>query len=475
MKRPREAPPARELLARLELDPARLSHVLSIGRPKATVDGQYLHWDQLRHRKPPRDLTHEEWWGRIRLARGTLSKSLPLRDVSGKRFTLATPDLLQRALHKADRDLSGRVPIPSQLTTEGIRDRYQMSALIEEAITSSQLEGAATTRRVAKEMLRSGREPRSPDERMIHNNFLAMEAVREAGTRPMTPDLVRSIHSIVTDQTLDDPTACGRLRTAAESGDAWGVYSPDGELLHTPPPADQLQQRLEDFCAFANDDSDANFIHPIARSILLHFWIGYDHPFVDGNGRTARALFYWSMIRHGYWLAEFLSVSNILHKAPVRYSMSYLYSETDDNDATYFVLYQMEVLRKAIDALLAYVTRKSGDIRKAQDLIRQSPLNHRQVALLSHALCNQGATYTATQHGNSHRVTRQTARSDLKELATLGLLQDSLHGRTLTFSVPGDLEKRLRELGSRQPDTPGPRGPGRPPRITRQPDLFDDP
>ena len=58
------------------------------------------------------------------------------------------------------------------------------------------------------------------------------------------------------------------------------------------------------------------FIHPMIRSIILHFWLAYDHPFVDGNGRTARALFYWSMLRHGYWLFEFISISQIILKGP---------------------------------------------------------------------------------------------------------------------------------------------------------------
>ena len=59
------------------------------------------------------------------------------------------------------------------------RERYVISSLIEEAITSSQLEGAMTTREVAKDLLRSGRKPRTKDERMILNNYRGMLRVRE--------------------------------------------------------------------------------------------------------------------------------------------------------------------------------------------------------------------------------------------------------------------------------------------------------
>jgi Fic family protein len=62
--------------------------------------------------------------------------------------------------------------------------------------------------------------------------------------------------------------------------------------------------------------------------------LGYEHPFEDGNGRTARALFYWSMLNQGFWLTEFLTVSKILRKAPAKYARSFLYTEQDSNDLT---------------------------------------------------------------------------------------------------------------------------------------------
>ena len=87
--------------------------------------------------------------------------------------------------------------------------------------------------------------------------------------------------------------------------------------------------------------------HHHIRAIILHFWLAYGHPFVDGNGRTARALFYWAMLHEGYWLFEFISISNILRKAPAQYGLSFLYSETDDNDLTYFIVAQTKVIRRA--------------------------------------------------------------------------------------------------------------------------------
>lgn len=59
--------------------------------------------------------------------------------------------------------------------------------------------------------------------------------------------------------------------------------------------------------------------------------VGYDHPFVDGNGRTVRALFYWSVAWAGYWLMEYVSISRLLKQASARYNRAYLHSDTDEN------------------------------------------------------------------------------------------------------------------------------------------------
>jgi Fic family protein len=187
------------------------------------------------------------------------------------------------------------------------------------------------------------------------------------------------------------------------------------------------------------------------RAILLHFWLAYDHPFVDGNGRTARALFYWSMLREGYWLCEYISISRILRKAPVRYGRAFLYTETDDNDLTYFLLFQLGVLRRAIEELGSHLKRKALEVREVQALLRSSPLlNHRQLALLTHALKHPGHPYTVQSHRASHAVVYETARSDLLDLVERDLLVRSPMGRKHVFSAPADLTERLKRVPSRR-------------------------
>lgn len=410
-------------------------------------ENEYPHWDELRHKPvPQKGVSSEEWWQAIKLGRRSSMKSLPFRDADGGRFHYNLPPFVMRMLHLVDRDASGRIEVPEAVTNPQSRDRFLVRSLMEEAITSSQLEGAATTRKEAKDMIRQGRRPRNRGERMIFNNFRAMEFIRQNYEAPLTDALILELQSILTRETLDDPTGVGRWRKPDENISV--VDQRDGDVLHVPPPADQLASRIKCLCEFANSEDAEPFIHPVLRAILIHFMVGYDHPFIDGNGRTARALFYWAMAGNAYWMMEFTSISTILRKAPAKYARSYLYTETDDNDATYFLIYQLEVILRAIKSLHEYLAKKTKEIREADAWLRasatlRSMLNYRQVALIQHALKHPYENYTIRSHMLSHHVTYETARSDLLALAGSGLLTKTKRSKAYSFSIPADLQERL--------------------------------
>ncbi len=445
MKLPLPPPPLDKLVA--QGDPGMLMTLLTTPR-SPLAEGQYLHWDELRQRSPPTGLTHELWWLNIKLARTVLVQPLPLADRDGAAFQFAMPEPVLRALHVIDRDAAGQILMDVPVASPQDRDRYLVSSLIEESITSSQLEGASTTRRVAEDMLRAGRRPRTLSERMIFNNYQAMQHIRAIAQEPLTPDLILELHQRLSAETLDHADDVGRWR---QTDDIHVVDPRDGKLLHIPPAAATLPERMQRLCDFANESEVATpYVHPVIRAILLHFMLGYDHPFVDGNGRTARALFYWAMARQGYRLMAYLSISNVLRRAPGQYARAYLHAETDGNDTTYFLLHQLDVIRQAIDALQGYLKEKSRETRATQRLLEGAPsrdlLNHRQIALLSHALKHADALYTVESHRASHAVAYATARADLLQLAELGLLRQQSQGKRFVFLVPGDLSQQLKRL-----------------------------
>jgi Fic family protein len=412
-----------------------------------TVDGKYLHWDQIRHRRPPSGLSHEEWWFALKIRRDAAAQALPMCDKKNAAFKYSFTQPLAVYLYQVDRLAIAGLEQSQGVTSPETRDYYLVRSLVEESIASSQLEGASTTRAVAKRMLMENRSARDRSERMIRNNYQTMQRILEIKDQRMTNELLCEIHRMVTDGTFQDASASGRFRRSAEN---ILVTDQFGEILHVPPPAEELESRIEHLLAFANEDDPATFTHPALKAMILHFWLAYEHPFVDGNGRTARALYYWSMLKHGYWLHEYISISRIILKAPVRYGMAFLYSETDENDLTYFLLYHADVVSKALEELKRLIDEKAQAISSANaELGNETGLNHRQRDLIAHALKHPNDVYSVRYHQHANNVVYETARRDLLGLASRGLLKKRKVGKTWSFTVPADLRQRLRRRASR--------------------------
>jgi Fic family protein len=393
--------------------------------------GRYLHWDKFRFRPTLGDLDSPTAWALTRLARHRLEIQTPFSDTRGAFFTFTPIDQIQKELHEIDSEAHGGIRFTTEAPRENDAKSFLVKSLIEEPFNSSLLEGAATTREEAKRLIRENRRPVTEGERMVLNNYRAIEFIKARRSDPLTPALIHELHRIITDKTLADPSKSGRFRD--QSDDIKVVDDLDGQILHNPPPAHELPNRLQELCDFANSFRKAEgFIHPIIRAIILHFMLAYDHPYVDGNGRTARALFYWSVLKDGYWLLEYVSISRIINKAPIAYGKAFLETETDAGDLTYFILHQLNIIASAIDDLADYIRRRQESVRSLahaiETNIRRDNLNHRQIALLNDAIRNPRVGYTIAEHEKLNRISYLTARSDLERLAELAYFLKTKRG-----------------------------------------------
>jgi Fic family protein len=448
MKTPVPPPNLDDLLANVPRD--RL-YELIVKRDRPSVQDKYLPWDKLRYKTPPEGLTHEEWWITVRMGRDSMLRPLPFQAIDGSPFSYAMPDEVFRLMDEVTQRASGQILVPEPVTNPSTRDRYVVSSLIEEAITSSQLEGAVTSRRDAKRMLTSGTKPRNRSEQMILNNFYAMQHIVEIQDEEFTPEAICELHRIVTEDTLDDPKAAGAIQSNVKSEDRVKIFDQGDKVLHIPPPADQLEERLEALCDFANSGPESSpYVPPLVRALTIHFMAGYDHYFEDGNGRTARALFYWSMLKQGYWLTEYLTISRILKIAPAQYARSFMLTEQDSNDLTYFIIYQLNVLKRSLDDLSVYLERKVAELQATRSLLASTPghFNHRQIVLLESATNDPTSEFTVRSHYKTHGVTPQTARNDLTDLHSRGFLIRNQIGKEFVFTPTPDLYEKLRDGGA---------------------------
>lgn len=406
--------------------------------------GQYLYWDKFKWRVKKGDDPKKAWWA-TKLARDTKRKIIPLVDKHFEDFSFCVPDDLDAKLYKILK-LSNQGIAPH----DSIKGQYLISSLVmEEAISSSQLEGASTTRRVAKEILASNRTPKNEDEMMIINNYSLMKELKRVQNEELTIDMILDFHRIATRGNNTNGNIAGELRKNNEISITDGI---EDNILHQPPSFDELPERLRVLCDFANNEHSGEnntiFINPIIKAIILHFMIGYEHPFPDGNGRTARAIFYWFMLKNGFEYFEYISISTLLKEAPKQYSMSYLYSEIDDNDLTYFVYYQVNIILRAIDELLKYLEKKSTEYEEVSEVLKGSnlseELNFIQKDIVKKAIKNPGRVFTANEISIDYDIAINTARAYLNKLLKYRILSDYKDGRTKAYIAPANLHDILK-------------------------------
>ena len=407
-------------------------------------NGTYLHWDKFR--RIHTEDTRMKWLA-VKESRMKIQK--PIDFPFNHQFRFCIPDSLQAQLHLIDKSCGSTIGTSSLGGfARNEQNRFLLKSLImEEAITSAQLEGAATTRKVAKDMLKSQRKPKTKDEIMIVNNYHLMKKAVELKNTPLSVEIILDLHRIATSNAIENKAEPGQFR----QDDEIFIADIDGNSLYQPPPHGQVHTLMEAVCTFANntyDGSENPFIHPVVQAIILHFLIGYIHPFGDGNGRTSRALFYWFMLKNGYWLFEYISISRLLKNAPAQYAKSYLHAETDDLDLTYFIYYQCDIIKRAVTDLENYISDKQKHQQEFKAAIAQyiekiGKLNQRQIGILQKAVEESGKIFTAQEIANQYGISLNTARSDLSKLGEYRFLVPFKSGNALEYVAPKDLLERL--------------------------------
>lgn len=421
----------------------------------------YLHWEQLRFKdwiptflqqgaglagQSPFPLSKELFWIALLLNRKLGSIPTPIKDSKSHYFTMNINQYAE-FLHIIDKEMAGNFMGVKGLS-ENDKRQFVTRNIIEESIASSQLEGANTSRAVAKKMLVEGRKPENYDEQMIVNNHKAMLKIeQELYQQPLSLELIYELHAIITEKTIE-ANHQGKLRETFDSkGQPLKVKLKTGEIAYVAPPKAFVIQELPKLIAFANDQesSGGHFIHPLIKGIMLHFWIGLLHPFEDGNGRLARILFFWYMLKNDYWAFAYISLSEKIRKSPDSYAMAYIYSEQADNDLTYFIDYNIKQLKLAREAFQDYIHNKLKENKSIISRYQQDfNFNERQIKLLQYLNRSVDNRTTIAAHQKFYSVKKNTAISDLKSLCETGFLIKKKHGRNTYYYATEKIAKIFR-------------------------------
>ncbi|MBE2289018.1 MAG: Fic family protein [Chitinophagaceae bacterium] len=401
-------------------NPAILSKYASIAGNEAAqkvlseIHEQYNFWDKVKH-KPVGDIPAEDIWMMAKLKRMGGYTHLKF---GGYQFRWTVNDMLQGYLHFLDLNIGGSLESTSIVSRED-KNRYLISSIMEEAIASSQIEGAATTRQKAKEMLRKNAKPTNKSEQMIMNNYVTIQKILEIKAEPLNKENLLALHKLVTANTMVAASEEGAFRA---DNDIDVIDAATGEVVHHPPDVVEIDALLNDLYVFFNEDNDDQFIHPLIKGCIIHFMIGYIHPFADGNGRTARALFYWYLLRKGYWLTEYLSISRLILRAKAQYARAYQYTEIDDHDLTYFILFNLKTMKLSFEELRSYIQRKNEEKMKLSNFMKIDSITYKQALILEWFYKEPALMLTSKEAENRLAVSTVAARKNLMHLVEMGYL-----------------------------------------------------
>jgi Fic family protein len=376
----------------------------------------YPYWEKVKYIPIKGDLSNKSLWFALKFLR-QLNRTVV--SFGNYRFSFMMTDEMLELLHYFDMNVGGSLTGEHFIPSEN-KNAYLVSSIMEEAIASSQMEGAATTRKVAKDMLRKSEKPQNKGQQMILNNYLTINHIKEHAQDDFSIQQLLKIHRSMTENTLDDTADAGRIR---EHNNILVMDGITGNIAHTPPHYNELNELLFDLETFFNKNSKT-FIHPIVKGIIIHFMLAYFHPFVDGNGRTSRSLFYWYMLKNGYWLVEYMSISRIIYKTKKTYEKSFLYTEYDDNDLTYFILYNLRTMKKAFEELKLYLKRKTEENNSVLLLANIKGVNSRQAQILKIVHEKPNIGFSVKEIETRFSVSNFTARTDLEGLVVLGYLAE---------------------------------------------------
>ena len=328
---------------------------------ESTNEPDYLYWDKAKYKPTPGGLSHEQAWFAVKLSRLFRFQPAPIKRDDGKLFQWVKLSGFEKFCHEFDMNTGGELLTSISDLKREERQRLISKGIMDEAIASSQLEGADTGREYARKMLREGIKPRNQADRMILNN-----------------------HNLLTDKL----PIWLRSQTTREK----------------------------------------------RTSSMLHFWIGYLHPFTDGNGRLARVIFYWYLLKKNYWAFAYLPLSAYIKRSKKAYTMAYVYTEQDEADLTYFLSYQFKKIREASAGFQEYLARlRKSNIEMARGARIKLNLNERQIQLVRYLSGNKDYYTSIKTHTSVHAISRVTAISDLKKLREKGYLIKKRVGRNTYY------------------------------------------
>ncbi|UYG93172.1 Fic family protein [Cytobacillus firmus] len=371
-------------------------------------------------------------WEEILEKRKMAGRKVPLKDQNGDFFWYMTTPPLEANLHNIDFVAKDKL---ENLVSEKIQNDIVMESIIDEAFYSSVIEGAFSTKKRTKELVQK-KDPKNKSEKMILNNYNALMFILENLDKELDEDILIQLHKIITVDTLDDDEISEKYRD-----DMVYVMSENAsaiEPIYVAPKPEDVQGMMDDLFSFIQDESKENYIHPVIKAWIIHFYFVYIHPFFDGNGRVARAISYMYLLKKGYAFFKFFSITSVLNRKTKKYYKAIKDSEDYGSDLTYFISSYSEITNESLTEVIERLYNEvQHEILLEQLESDEIILNERQKKFLSFMKKKESNICTINEYQKRNKVSYETARRDMNELQELGIFKKAKKGKKFIFKYLG--------------------------------------
>lgn len=363
-------------------------------------------------------------WKEIEKRRKAMSIEIPIRDASDNKLryvhTMEIDDNIKAIMSLAKEDVADMI-------SSEIKSDVLMDSLIDEAFSSSVIEGAYSTRKRAGEMIKNNLNPQNKSEKMIFNNYKALVYTIENIESEFSHSFIYKIWQILTEGTIDEDDMTKLYRTDKV------FVERNNEVIYEGPDFKLVYEMMDNLVEFMNKTSIMN---PIINACVIHYYFVYIHPFFDGNGRTARAITNIYLLKNGYEFIKYFSLSKILADKRKRYYSVIKESEDSGSDITYFVDFYSKLIYATVTEI-----RKNYMIQYSKGIIenllyeKEIFINERQIRTVRNSLKSMNKHFDLKDYQKKHKITYETARKDMELLVEIGIYKKIKAGKKFIYKM----------------------------------------
>ncbi|MBN1214238.1 MAG: Fic family protein [Candidatus Lokiarchaeota archaeon] len=236
---------------------------------------------------------------------------------------------------------------------------------------------------------------------------------------------ILNIHRMVTKNTLDNPTDSGVYRNRyVVVGNRF-----TGEIFFKPPQNREVPGLVKDLVSWINSE-ESKELDPVIEAGAIHYELVRIHPFVDGNGRTARVLAALILYSRGFDTNQFFCLDDYYDSDRSAYYKALQSVEPDKLDLTNWLEYFTEGVNISIEAVKERILKLSSKrLRKAKG--KQIALTERQMRIIE--FINQNGKITNKDVREMFNLSNRAALDEINKLLELQVLKSQSKGRALHY------------------------------------------